>query len=178
MSLKLDYLPADESFLDPIRADAGYPAAARAVAIPFGLEASVSYGGGTAAGPAAILAASHQLELYDDELGCEPYRSYGVAAIREKSLRLTRRLMDAAAQRGWRLNTPNDDRQRGGSVVIDVPGAATVTQRLLAADVIVDHRPNAGIRMAPHFYNSEADIDRAVEVMAETVSSRKLEARS
>ncbi len=83
MSLKLDYLPADESFLDPIRADAGDPAAARAVAIPFGLEASVSYGGGTAAGPAAILAASHQLELYDDELGCEPYRSYGVAAIRE-----------------------------------------------------------------------------------------------
>ena len=83
MSLKLDYLPADASFLGPIRADADDPAAARAVAIPFGLEASVSYGGGTAAGPAAILAASHQLELYDDELGCEPYRSYGVAAIRE-----------------------------------------------------------------------------------------------
>ena len=86
MSLKLDYLPAGESFLDPFRADAGDPASARAVVIPFGLEASVSYGGGTAAGPAAILAASHQLELYDDELECEPYLRYGVAAIREPAI--------------------------------------------------------------------------------------------
>lgn len=83
MSLRLNYLPAEESFLDPVRADANDPASARAVVIPFGLEASVSYGGGTAAGPAAILAASHQLELYDDELECEPYLRYGVAAVRE-----------------------------------------------------------------------------------------------
>jgi agmatinase len=86
VSLKLDYLPAEQSFLDPVRADANDPASARAVMIPFGLEASVSYGGGTAAGPAAILAASHQLELYDDELGCEPYLAYGVAAIREPAV--------------------------------------------------------------------------------------------
>jgi agmatinase len=86
VSPKLDYLPAGESFLDPIRADAGDPASARAVVIPFGLEASVSYGGGTAAGPAAILAASQQLELYDDELECEPYLRYGVAAVREPAI--------------------------------------------------------------------------------------------
>ena len=85
-SIKLDYLPAEESFLDPIRADANDPALARAVVIPFGLEASVSYGGGTAAGPAAILAASQQLELYDDELKCEPYLRYGVAALREPDI--------------------------------------------------------------------------------------------
>ncbi len=86
MSATLDYLPAAESFLDPVRADAGHPASARAVVIPFGLEASVSYGGGTAAGPAAILAASHQLELYDEELGSEPYLRYGVAALREPAI--------------------------------------------------------------------------------------------
>jgi agmatinase len=56
------------------------------VVIPFGLEASVSYGGGTAGGPAAILAASRQLELYDDELGCEPCLEYGVAAVREPAV--------------------------------------------------------------------------------------------
>jgi agmatinase len=83
VSAELDYLPAAESFLDPVRADAGDPGSARAVVIPFGLEASVSYGAGTAAGPAAILASSRQLELYDEELGCEAYRSYGVAALRE-----------------------------------------------------------------------------------------------
>ena len=83
MTIALDYLPADASFLDPVRADAHDPGAARAIVLPFGLEASVSYGGGTAAGPQAILRASQQLELYDEELGCEPYLGWGVAAVRE-----------------------------------------------------------------------------------------------
>ena len=82
MSRTLEYLPPEESFLDPVRADANDPAAARAVVVPFGLEASVSYGAGTAAGPAAIIAASQQLELYDDELQCEPYLGFGVATLR------------------------------------------------------------------------------------------------
>jgi len=86
VSAKLDYLSAEQSFLDPVRADAANPASARAVVIPFGLEASVSYGGGTATGPQAILAASHQLELYDDELGREPYLDYGAAAVREPAI--------------------------------------------------------------------------------------------
>jgi agmatinase len=79
----LEYLPAEESFLDPAHADARDPGAARAVVVPFGLEASVSYGAGTAAGPAAIIRASQQLELYDDELQCEPYLGFGgVATLR------------------------------------------------------------------------------------------------
>ena len=86
MSAKLEFLPPKQSFLDPVRADANDPASARAVVIPFGLEASVSYGGGTAAGPAAILAASQQLELYDEELECEPYLEYGIAAVREPEI--------------------------------------------------------------------------------------------
>ncbi len=80
---RLDYLPASEGFLEPERVDAARPDEARAVVIPFGLEASVSYGGGTAAGPAAILAASHQLELFDDELWREPYLDFGVATLRQ-----------------------------------------------------------------------------------------------
>jgi agmatinase len=86
VSARLDYLPADQSFLDPVRADADTPASARAVIVPFGLEASVSYGAGTAAGPAAILKASQQLELYDEELGREAYLDYGVAAVREPAI--------------------------------------------------------------------------------------------
>jgi len=78
-----DYLPGVESFLGPLREDANRPYDARAVIIPFGLEATVSYGGGTAKGPAAILAASHQLELFDEELWREPYKDYGIAALRE-----------------------------------------------------------------------------------------------
>ena len=77
----LDYLPGTESFLDHLRADADRPQDARAVVIPFGLEASVSYGSGTKAGPQAILSASQQLELFDEELWREPYRDYGIAAL-------------------------------------------------------------------------------------------------
>ena len=80
------YLSGHDSFLDPLRSDADKPADARAIVIPFGLEASVSYGGGTAGGPAAIMAASHQLELFDDELWREAYADYGIAAFRTPSM--------------------------------------------------------------------------------------------
>jgi len=83
---RLDYLPAERSFLEPDRPDAGRPEAARAVVIPFGLEATVSYGTGTAKGPAAILAASHQLELHDEELGREPCADFGVATVAQPDI--------------------------------------------------------------------------------------------
>jgi kynureninase len=102
--------------------------------------------------------------------GYEIVAEIGVAAIREKSLRLTRRLLEAAAGRGWRLKTPDADAERGGSVVIDVPGADAVTDELIRRGVIVDFRPGAGIRLAPHFYSSDADIDRAVSTLDDITS--------
>jgi kynureninase len=105
--------------------------------------------------------------------GYEILGEIGVPAIREKSLRLTRRLMDAAKQRGWRLNTPDRDEERGGSVVVDVPGASAVTEELLRREIIVDYRPGAGIRLAPHFYSSEADIDRAISALDEITAVSK-----
>jgi agmatinase len=77
----LAFLPAAEGFLEESRDGAENPEAARAVVIPFGLEATVSYGAGTGKGPAAILAASHQLELFDEEVWCEPHRMWGVATL-------------------------------------------------------------------------------------------------
>jgi len=79
--MKLAYLSSEKDFLEAERLGADQPETARAIVVPYGLEMSVSYGQGTAAGPEAILAASDQLELYDEELGCEPYRDYGVATL-------------------------------------------------------------------------------------------------
>ena len=59
--------------------------------------------------------------------------------------------------------------ERGGSVVIDLPNGTRITEELLRRDIIVDYRPNAGIRLAPHFYNTEEEIDRAVDAMDEIV---------
>lgn len=81
------YLPSTEGFLGLAHDDAGEPDDAKALIVPFGLEASVSYGGGTSEGPAAILAASHEVELFDDELWCEPFREYGVATMRPFAIR-------------------------------------------------------------------------------------------
>lgn len=85
--MKFEYLPAKNSFLDPLREDARTPGSARAVVIPFGLEASVSYGSGTAAGPKAIIAASQQLELFDDEYWREPYKDYGIACLKPPKIK-------------------------------------------------------------------------------------------
>jgi kynureninase len=100
--------------------------------------------------------------LYSARAGYEIVAEIGVPAIRRRSLELTRRLIDAASRHGWRLNTPADDAERGGTVVIDVPDGAAVTDELLRQQVIVDYRPNAGIRIAPHFYTTEEPASQAV----------------
>jgi kynureninase len=90
----------------------------------------------------------------------------GVAPIREKSLRLTRIMMDFAKARGWQLNTPDRDEERGGSVIFNLPEAERKANALIASGVIVDYRPNAGIRIAPHFYNTEDEVRAAMETLA------------
>jgi kynureninase len=103
--------------------------------------------------------------MYAARAGYRIVNDVGVDAIRAKSLRLTRRLMDGAIARGWRVNTPTDDRERGGTVTIDAPGGAATADELIRREVIVDYRPGAGIRMAPHFYNTEDEIDRALQTL-------------
>jgi kynureninase len=104
--------------------------------------------------------------LYSCRAGYEIVAEIGVEAIRAKSLRLTRRLIDRAKQAGFRLNTPEADAERGGAVILDVPEGASVAEELIRREVIVDHRPGAGIRMAPHFYNTIEEIDHAMTVLA------------
>ena len=108
--------------------------------------------------------------LYSARAGYEIVAEIGVPAIRERSLRLTRRLIDAAERRGWRLSTPTSDGDRGGSVVLDVPDGAAVTDELIRRQVIVDYRPGAGIRVAPHFYNTEAEVDAAAATIEEILN--------
>ncbi len=82
----LDILPSEKGFLGLAAEDTVTFAKARAVIIPFGLEASVSYGGGTAKGPQAILEASPQLEFFDESLWCEPFRHIGIATLKEPTI--------------------------------------------------------------------------------------------
>jgi len=79
--MTMKFLPSDEGFLGLSGKDAFTPQNAKAWIIPFGLEASVSYGGGTDKGPEAILEASHQVELFDEVFWSESFRDYGVATM-------------------------------------------------------------------------------------------------
>ena len=107
--------------------------------------------------------------LYACRAGYEIIREIGVDAIRAKSLMLTRRLMDLALDAGFRLNTPDKDGERGGTVIIDVPNGAAVADQLIARGVIIDYPSGAGIRVAPHFYTTVEEIDHAVQALVELV---------
>ena len=112
--------------------------------------------------------------LYAARAGYEIVAGIGVEAIRARSLRLTRRLMDLALADGYRLNTPLADADRGGAVIVDLPDAEEVSAELLRREVVIDYRPGAGIRMAPHFYNTDEEIDQAMRILREIVAERKV----
>ena len=95
----------------------------------------------------------------------------GVPAIREKSMRQTARLIELADARGYRVHAPRDASRRGGTVAIDVPHAYEVAQCLLARDILVDFRPGAGIRVAPHFYTRDDELESAVAAMDEALET-------
>ena len=99
--------------------------------------------------------------------GLEIIGEVGIEAIRANSIRQTRRIIDAADKHGWTVNSPRDDARRGGTVSIMVPDCERVSRELLARDILIDFRPGAGIRLSPHFYTTDAEIDRAVATLAE-----------
>jgi kynureninase len=109
--------------------------------------------------------------LYAAVAGPRILREAGIDAIRAKSMRQTQRLVDLADARGWTVNAPRDPERRGGTVAIDVPNAYPVSQALLARDILVDYRPGAGIRMAPHFYTTDAELDAAIAAIEEILES-------
>jgi kynureninase len=100
--------------------------------------------------------------LYAARSGYEIVNEIGVPAIREKSLRQTARLIALADEYGLRVNTCRDPQRRGGVVTIDVPNGLEVTRELGRREILVDFRPAAGIRVAPHFYTTDEELDRTV----------------
>ena len=101
--------------------------------------------------------------LYAASEGPRLVREAGIERIRAKSTRQTTHLIARAREHGWAVTAPEDGSRRGGTVAIDVPHAYGVAQALLAENIVVDYRPNAGIRVGPHFYTSDDELDRAIE---------------
>lgn len=109
--------------------------------------------------------------------GVKVIAEVGVKRIREKSKRQTSRLIELAEKRGWRVNTPRDPEKRGGTVSIEMPDAYDICRELLKRDVLVDYRPKAGVRMSPHFYNSDAELETAIRTVDEILKEREVAVR-
>lgn len=113
--------------------------------------------------------------LYAARAGPRIVREAGIDSIRAKSRRQTQRLVDAARAQGWIVNAPLDPDRRGGTVAIEVPHAYQVKLELLRREVIVDYRPGAGIRISPHFYNTDEECDRAIEEIRDILATEAWE---
>ena len=109
--------------------------------------------------------------LYAAAEGPKILRRVGIDAVRAKSIRQTSKLIAAAERRGLTVRAPRDASRRGGTVAVDMPHAYEIAQFLLARNVIVDYRPGAGIRIAPHFYTSDAELDAVMSGIDEALSS-------
>src|SRR5580700_3772638 len=117
----------------------------------------------------------HIPALYACQPGMDILTRVGIAAIREKSMRMTARLFAGAKAHGWPVNTPENPAERAGTVSVDCPHAAEVCRELLAREILVDYRPKAGVRVSPHFYNREEECDFVLEQIDEILRTHAWE---
>jgi kynureninase len=108
--------------------------------------------------------------LYAAREGLRIINEAGPQSIREKSQRQTALLIAEAARRGYRVTAPKSAAQRAGTVAIDCPEAFAVSRALLARDIIVDYRPQAGIRISPHFYTADAECLSAIQAIEDILA--------
>lgn len=107
------------------------------------------YAGGTPNVPA----------LYAGISGAEIINEVGIGNIRRRHIELSSLAVDRALEEGLQVNSPLDAEQRGGHVTVDFPGAKAACDELIRRKFIVDYRPGSGIRVAPHFYNTRAEVE-------------------
>lgn len=97
--------------------------------------------------------------LYSAQSGYDAINEIGVEQIREKSIRQTSKLIDLADEYGFKVNSPRESSRRGGAVIVNAPYSGEIVRELAERNILVDYRPGAGIRIGPHFYNSDDEIE-------------------
>lgn len=126
---------------------------------PFAFEETMDY----SEGPFRWLNGTPAIPaLYAAVEGPRILRKAGIDRIREKSKRMTARLVELSDDRGYRVNAPRDPGKRGGTVAIDIPHGYEIAQHLISERIIVDYRQGAGIRIAPHFFTTDEELEEAI----------------
>ncbi len=113
--------------------------------------------------------------LYAATAGYDVIEEIGVPRIRERSLKLTQLLIELLDERGLGVASPREPARRGGTVLVDTPDHAAVHRELGERGIICDFRPDAGVRLGPHFFNTEDELRHTVEQLADIVDSGAFE---
>jgi kynureninase len=110
--------------------------------------------------------------LYAAQSGYRIINEIGVERIREKSVRQTTRLIALAEEAGFKVTSPGDAADRGGTITVGPDDAAAITKELIRREFIVDYRPGAGVRISPHFYTSDEELELVIREMKEIRDTR------
>jgi kynureninase len=108
--------------------------------------------------------------LYAIQPGIDIITQVGVDNIREKSMRQTAMTIALADKAGYLVNSPRQAEQRAGTITVNPDHAYEVSRELIARNIVVDYRENAGIRIAPHFYNSDDEVQLTMNAIAEILA--------
>src|SRR5687768_12366940 len=109
--------------------------------------------------------------LYAARSGYRIINEIGVERIRAKSVRQTNYLISLAEEAGFEVTSPRDATRRGGTVTVAHEHAGAITKELLRREFIVDYRPGAGIRISPHFYTKDEELELVIEEMKKIAAS-------
>jgi kynureninase len=137
---------------------------------PFAFEPELEY----ASGARRFLTGTPNVPaLYAATAGYDVIEEVGVPRIRERSLALTQLVIELCDEAGLEIVSPREATRRGGTVTVSTPDHAACHHELGERGVICDFRPDpeGGIRLGPHFFNTEDEVRRAVSELAEIVAS-------
>ena len=135
---------------------------------PFGFEEEMRY----ASGAARFLTGTPNVPAhYAATAGYDLIEEIGVDRIRENSLRQTQLLIDLADDAGLEVRSPREAERRGGTVTVFVDEFPAVHRELAAREILCDFRPDAGIRLGPHYFSSDEELRFVIAQIVEIVET-------
>lgn len=135
---------------------------------PFGFEEEMRF----ASGAARFLTGTPNVPAhFAATAGYDLIEEVGVRRIRENSLRQTQLLIDLADAAGLEVRSPREAHRRGGTVTVRVDDFPAVHKELTAREIICDFRPDAGIRLGPHYFTSDDELHHVIDQIIEIVET-------
>jgi kynureninase len=140
----------------------------QAHARPFAFEPELEYADGIAR---FLTGTPNVPALYACTPGYDLIEEIGVDRIRTNSLQQTQRLIDGADARGFEVRSPREPERRGGTVTVHVPDFEAVHKELSERQILCDFRPDAGIRLGPHYFTSDEELDFALNQVEDILAT-------